>query len=168
MEYYARLFVVVSALTTGTLVLAAVLLTPAYFRLTSELATGRAMTGPQTTTEGVLREDASATLLKASRELRELERVLNESRTSDILSEVLEERPEGISVTALAFDRSQRSVSLEGVSKTRDALFTYAQKLEQNPNFGNVPRPISDLAKNADLEFRLSFNIEDTPQSTQP
>lgn len=76
-----------------------------------------------------------------------------------LIDELLNSRPEGISLLGYGYERGSNSLVIEGFSETRDIVAPFARKLEDNPFFNKVPVPISDLAKNKNLDFRMQASL---------
>lgn len=90
---------------------------------------------------------------------------LEEHSVTEIVRTALSVRPDEVSVEGITYLQDEKSVSVEGVAKTRDVLVEYARALEETTLFGRVPVSISDLAKNTNIHFRLSFDLEQTEKS---
>ncbi len=97
-----------------------------------------------------------------------IEQDLKKKKVSDLLRTALLERSEGIEVVGYSYNRSTNSLSLEGVATTRDLVVPFARSLEATDDFENVPVPIADLAKNTNLEFRLTMNVTKNEETKAP
>ncbi|MEK7567227.1 MAG: hypothetical protein AAB527_03795 [Patescibacteria group bacterium] len=81
------------------------------------------------------------------------------------LMSVLDSRPAGISVTNIVFSvadpkRSQPSqISVQGTAVNRDLLLKFAATNETNTFFKKVNSPISNLLKEANLNYSLVLDL---------
>jgi len=85
---------------------------------------------------------------------------------SDVLKNVSEIIPQQIFLTNLSIIPSVEKekeqlikVSLSGFSPTRDVLFDFRKKLENNDYFQEVYFPPSDWVKSTDIDFSITFKI---------
>jgi hypothetical protein len=54
---------------------------------------------------------------------------------------------------------STSEVTLQGVSTTREALLAFSQSLQADNAFSNVVLPVSDFAKDSNISFSLTLNV---------
>lgn len=165
-EYYLRL-VTVCMLTFSVAVIAGLAaLLPAYMNVVGELklSENEQLARQQDKQDGaeLLKEIAEGKYMIAF-----LEKDLKKEKCTELLFEALKERPEGISITGFSYNRVEKVMTLEGVAATRDLVVPYARALEANEHFVNVPVPIANLAKNTNLDFRLSLGIASTEPAVQ-
>lgn len=159
-EYYLRALNVSLLLFSVVLALGAVALIPPYFRVTTELSGVTALLEYET----AQRAEESATapedfLAKTKSTITALQEKLDHPPFTDIVTTTLVVRPEGIALTGLSFDRKNNAFVVEGTAATRDALVVYKDALTRVPGIGNVTSPISNLAKNTNLPFQISFTF---------
>ena len=83
----------------------------------------------------------------------------------DILDTIAYVKPTAISVSGISMsqrvveDVLEQSVTLSGVADTRTDLLSFVELLEKEELFSNVDLPISNLAKEREISFSLSFLI---------
>ena len=65
--------------------------------------------------------------------------------------------PEGIYLTTLSLSPPEARIT--GYSPTREVLFNFKKRLEQEPDFQKIDLPPSDWAKPKDIDFHLTFEI---------
>jgi hypothetical protein len=165
-EYYLRLVTVcMLTLSVATIVGLAALM-PAYMNVVGDLTLSE---NEQVAKQQVKQDGAE--LLKEIAEgehmITFLENDLKKGKCAELLFEALRERPEGILITGFSYNRAENVMTLEGIAATRDLVVPFARALEANEHFVNVPVPIANLAKNTNLDFRLSLGIVSTETETQ-
>ncbi len=85
----------------------------------------------------------------------------NEVHYSDYVDLIDELSGDSVQVTEMGFV-SGNKVSLSGVAKDRETLAGFRNSLEASPSFSAVVLPISNLAKDKDISFTLTLNLEVT------
>ncbi len=73
---------------------------------------------------------------------------------------IINNKNSGISIIKLSFDYTkdkQLSFLVNGISKNRESLVTFVDSLKSEPGFTSVDFPISDLAKDDDINFTLNI-----------
>ena len=81
---------------------------------------------------------------------------------SEVLENVSFTLPQGLYLTNLFFEKSKQSevaVFLSGFSPTRELLFDFKQKLEEEPDFKEVSFPPANWVKSKNINFIVSFKI---------
>lgn len=73
---------------------------------------------------------------------------------------VLQVRPPEVRVQGMSYARNNGVVTLTGVADTRTDLVTFVGFFEDHAYFNSANLPISDLAKNTDLDFTISLAIK--------
>lgn len=155
-EYYVRLVTVAALMLAGVVGIGAIALLPAYARVFGE------RTVSENTYEAQKKniEDTKMLADEVSHSelmLTFLEENASQEKLTTLLSEVFKERPTGIVISGFSYNKNSASLMIQGVAATRDLVVPYAQAIEANPYFEKAPVPISDLAKNTDLDFHLSI-----------
>ena len=74
-----------------------------------------------------------------------------------IFNAISEARPEGVSILKYKIDLDTGYIDVIGISSTRQALIDFKQALEEFEDFSLVQIPITNLEKEADLEYSLRF-----------
>lgn len=165
-EYYLRLLTVCMLTFSVAVIIGLAALLPVYMDLRGELKFSE--------NEQLARQQDKQDGTELQREIVEgeyivtfLESEIKKEKCTELLSEALKERPEGIAITGFSYNRTEKAMKIEGVAATRDLVVPYARALEENVRFENVPVPISNLAKNTNLNFRLTLGIASTSIETQ-
>lgn len=72
--------------------------------------------------------------------------------------------PKGIHPTSLALNSAGKdevfSVSLRGISQTRESLLQLKKNIDSEPGLKDVYFPLANLVQQEDIEFNVSFKIE--------
>lgn len=103
---------------------------------------------------------AAATWLKKARiELETLEPKLDSDRISVLFEEVIRDKPAGIRLTNISYNKSanKASFALSGVASDRQALLSFESILQDSEAFSDVALPVSNLAKDKDLSFQIKL-----------
>lgn len=159
-EYYTRLTIVGTLLLSCSLGIGVIALLPSYIDVLMELDTQ--MKEIEARQENVENNKALNMEVSETAALIELlHREQTREKTADFIDEVLYARPEGVTVVGYTYDRTKRSISINGIATSRDLVVSYAKKLEEKARFSSVPVPIADLAKNKNLTFRLQVKLEE-------
>ena len=85
--------------------------------------------------------------------------------SSNALTAVLNNRTKDIELTSFFFKvdgKGGASLSVEGVAANRNVLTGFAKKLEKEVLFESVRLPVSNLARDRDIEFSLTVGITTT------
>ena len=97
-------------------------------------------------------------------ETKEKLAALSEKRGERVIHRALEsiiaERREDISITGVSYSRGSggpETITLDGVSPTRQRLIAFVRALEGLEGVEKVDLPISDLIKDEELEFSLTI-----------
>jgi len=103
---------------------------------------------------------------KLSEELEEysyrsyvLKNALEQRLFSDVLHDVVERRPEGVTLVGFSYDQKEDVVTLKGIASTREIVMPFVLSLEQSEYFESVSRPFADLEKDVDLPFTLTMRM---------
>lgn len=155
-RYYLRVLTVFSFMAAACLVAGSIALVPAYVARTSTagmLETELADLRAQLEAEGVDRDSIA--------EMSELVGQLtaySQPRATEQLATV-ESYADGLLLSSYVFDLARNTVTVEGVSPTRNALVTFADSLEADAMVLSVSLPLSSLAAREDVSFELSATL---------
>ncbi|HRH22885.1 MAG TPA: hypothetical protein PLB51_02770 [Candidatus Paceibacterota bacterium] len=77
---------------------------------------------------------------------------------SDSLAEFFSYYTSGISLNSMTFERGEKQniIRMSGVAETRDALLDFSKSLKSNHRFESVDLPVSNLARNKDIDFSIT------------
>ena len=89
---------------------------------------------------------------------------LNYPKFIPIINAVIDNKSKSVSLTRFSYSlvsSSTASITLEGVSATRESLVSFKKRLEESGSFKAVDLPISNLAKDKNINFTI--NMTATP-----
>lgn len=107
--------------------------------------------------------DIEKTLDKTNDDIKEVANFTDKYFIEDHISFILNARKNGVRINNLGYrkiDESHSEISLSGISDSRDSLLLYVETLKSNESFGEIDLPISNLAKERDIDFSLKFQAE--------
>lgn len=160
MEYVLRVVIVAVALLAAATFLGAVALIPAYVKVTTDMREITSLRDQEVEGQDVTAfKAAEAELTETAHIVSVLKGTLQGIPATDIIAAVFSVLPEGVSVQGMSFERGTGIFMIEGTATTRDALVSYRRALESIEDIRDVTSPISNLAKNANLPFQLSFRV---------
>ena len=103
-------------------------------------------------------EDLEKTLINIKQNISALGE--KESDTVSILGEIVKAKPEGVHINNINFinDKiSTSTITILGVSSDRPNLILFSKRLQENPRWSSVDLPISNLAKDFDINFNINI-----------
>lgn len=80
-----------------------------------------------------------------------------------IINNILSKKTTNIKISGIYYTINSKNsglVTVNGVSDKRDSLVLFAENLRSIPEFKKVDLPISNLAKDKNIEFTININIE--------
>jgi len=95
--------------------------------------------------------------------LKVMDHFHNKQPPSTYFTKVINSKNTNISITKLSLNQSddkQALFSVGGVSKNREDLVSFIDKLKTVSEFSNIDYPISDFAKDKDIYFTLNITIK--------
>lgn len=81
----------------------------------------------------------------------------------DIVIKITDEKPYGVSLYGISYmelTEGRSRVTLTGVAGEREDMLSFRKYLEQDVLFSSVRLPVSNLAKDKDIEFSIEIEIE--------
>lgn len=101
-----------------------------------------------------------AWLSKINQKLRLLSPELDADRPSDFIEKVIEERGTGISISRFSWNKTDDGtvLSVDGVAATRQDLIAFEARISGSGHFSGVVLPVSDLARDRDIDFSITFS----------
>lgn len=158
-EYHTRLAIVALWLLFGMLAIATILLIPSTLLSAQkeEVAQGRFEALSKIVEKGK-GEDIEKVLLEAKALLALLPHEAPKILAYELLLKIVSVKTNRISVTNISFSgagEGKQVVDIAGVAKDRTSLLTFVRSLEQTGLFEKVEVPISNFAKDADIEFSV-------------
>jgi len=104
-------------------------------------------------------EDARLWLMSTNRKLALLSPKFDEDRPSVVIDNLLKDRDESIKVTVFVWKKSGdiKELLVSGVARDRQALIRFESDINESGHFSNVTIPVSNLARDKDIEFSLKL-----------
>ncbi len=99
-------------------------------------------------------------LLETKRRLTALSPKLDVDRPSNFIKKTLDQKISGVRVINLSWVKTNKKtdLSVSGVASNRQALVTFRDQLDSSGYFSGVTLPISDLAKDKNINFQIKFS----------
>jgi len=82
-----------------------------------------------------------------------------------LIDKVLEEKVAGIRLTGFVwtFAKNKATLAVSGTARDRQALIALEDSLNASGQFGSVSLPLSNLARDKDIEFQVNLTLAQTP-----
>jgi hypothetical protein len=161
-EYLLRLMAVATLFLGMTMVVALILSLPSYFLSSSkvELVSDRVDFLKSYIKK---RQESNVTLglLKTNEKIEALQNI-NENRLSESIQLILNEKTESIKITGITLRETGdngRDIFVSGMARNRDSLISFRDSLKLISFFVEVDLPISNLAKNQNIDFNLRIRL---------
>ncbi len=159
-EYNKRLAVVCLCLAIFWALIVIALLVPAY--TLSYVMTKRFQANNSPTLN---EQNAKADYQKQADEQKVLLRVLSVPdkgpNPTDLFSVVVKDRPYGVSILSLDYSSSTNPMlSVDGTASDRKSLQSFVDVLESEPSAASVDIPISDFAKDSNIDFSIKIGVK--------
>jgi len=162
-EYFLRLATVALLGLTGLVVVCGVLLFPSYLFIGIEVSTRQAQIERLGSTSANADEIAAASRLAALGDSTAyLATLAKQPSASAALKNVLLVPHPGITLSGFTFappkDTGDGSMTVSGVSATRDALRSYSLALRSVPTVDAADLPVSAYAKDSNIPFTITLS----------
>jgi hypothetical protein len=105
---------------------------------------------------------ASSVIESTNAKLKIISTNLGYPKITPLIKSILTNKAQGILISEIIYASSNATsavISFGGVSNSRESLIKYADTLEQSKTFKKVDLPISNLAKNKDIDFSINLII---------
>ena len=104
--------------------------------------------------------DLRGWLLETNQKLRILSPKLDTDRPSDVIEKIVDQSLKGLRITGFLWTKVEGGITLSvnGVAQDRQTLITFENRLNASKYFSNVTLPISNLAKDKDIDFQIKFS----------
>lgn len=91
--------------------------------------------------------------------LRVLSPALDTNRPSDFIERILNQKITGVAITGFSWlkVKDKITLSVNGVALDRQTLVTFENRINSSGYFSEVTLPISDLAKDKDIDFQIKL-----------
>ncbi len=155
-EYKARRAVIFLCFMLGVLVVAFVSMIPLYLLSKQNWDDNN----------DKLSKFVDSSIMKQSRDLSSQTQMINSKISSltfnknvyiyDIIKKILDSRTSGISITNFSYSKKigdKVDINISGIALSRETLISFEKNLEKDPSFVNINFPISNLAKDTNINF---------------
>lgn len=162
-EYRLRLAVVGALFVLGSVCIGIVFLLPGYSYAVSERSGAKYELSELRNRVSVLERSADAEILRRAREQVRALSPQGITEPTELLTKLLVLRPDGILIENITLQGAQGSgaeVIIGGVSQTRDSLVRYEALLKKDAVVASVDLPVSNLAKEANLDFSMRVRLK--------
>jgi len=160
-EYFLRLSVVALSFSFAAGILFLVSFAPSYFLSAVKGRVVNEEFEKMAKSSRAKDDEELRTSIKRSRErIALLKPEGNESLVKDKILKIISRKSSGISIDGISMSYSkngQYQIFVTGVSKSRDALKSFADNLKSEKEFSEVDLPISNFAKIADIDFSIAI-----------
>jgi len=97
---------------------------------------------------------------ETNHKLQVLSPALDTDRPSDFIKTILDQKAAGITITGFLWVRAKDKIALSvnGVAASRQSLVTFENRINSSKYFSEVALPISNLAKDRDIDFQIKFS----------
>lgn len=115
--------------------------------------------------------DLQAWLKEVNLKLQILSPALDTERPSDFIDRILDQKITGISITdfSLRKVKDKTTLSVNGLALDRQSLITFENRISSSKYFSGVTLPISNLAKDRNIDFQIKFSpTSPTPSTKTP
>ena len=104
--------------------------------------------------------ELQAWLRETNRELEVLSPELDTDRPSDFIGRILDQRVTGARITGFSWVKAEDKIALlvSGVALDRQTLITFEDRINASGYFSKVTLPISNLARDRDIDFQIKFS----------
>lgn len=101
-----------------------------------------------------------AWLTEINNELKILSPKLDTDRPSDFIDKILDQKIMGVHITEFSWRKAEDGVtlSISGVGRDRQTLIAFENSINSSGHFSSVTLPISNLAKDKDIDFQIKFS----------
>lgn len=99
-------------------------------------------------------------LLLTNQMLIALSPKLDTDRPSDFIEQVINQNLKGVHLVGFSWVKKEGNVALsvDGVAQDRQTLITFENHLNTSGHFSKINLPISNLAKDKDIDFQIKFS----------
>jgi len=107
-------------------------------------------------------DDVVGTIKATNELLKALSPVKSQARTSEILEKALGAKNAAIHITDIEYMEAKTSSStmlLKGIADKRESLREFVTKLESTEGFAKVELPVSNFAKDKNIDFSINITL---------
>lgn len=164
-EYKNRKFIMWSTHVVVVLAVSIILLVPSYFlsrtkagEVKNELDHVRRVLDTELQPSEVTQE-----LIEASRNAQDLKPLVQKNSIYSLIK-IFESKPANIRIKNIVFDNERdpepATITLTGIATDRESLRSFGRLMEARTEFSTVDLPVSNFAKEKDIEFSMLVTIK--------
>lgn len=104
--------------------------------------------------------ELSTAIDKAKEEIEVLSTLTKDAPTVyELFSKIVARKSEEIKITGILYggEKNTHEIVVNGIAQNRDALLRFAENVKRELVFSNVSLPVSNFAKNKDIDFSFSI-----------
>ena len=108
-------------------------------------------------------EDTAKMFSDVNNQLDALASSVTSRNTSEFINKLVSVKGVSISFNEIIYNKvnaTTSKISLKGVALNRESLLSLQKRLERDNLFGNVDLPVSNFAKNSNIDFSLSMIVQ--------
>jgi FtsZ-binding cell division protein ZapB len=162
-EYRLHFLALLLSMLTMTGIVTLVFLTPSFFtvRAKESRAEDQLRVLQQQTPELKEKKNLDSSVSEITRKIEVLE-PQNTLLPSQAIQIVVDSRPKGILIKAVSYAISESviNITVTGRGDTRETLTTFTRNLRENETFNSVNLPVSNLAKDRDIDFSITLVVD--------
>lgn len=163
-DYGIRMLVVGIICTNALILSAAALLVPTYVLLAETIRTKQVkLASVESVSVATTESSISMRIDTLLAQMKALVALSKESAISDIFRNVLDVPHPDVSLSGFSFSekntKGDRSVSISGIAKTRDALRNYQRSLSESSFIRSANLPVSAYAKDSNIDFIINVQL---------
>ncbi|MEZ4103817.1 MAG: hypothetical protein R3B60_00855 [Candidatus Paceibacterota bacterium] len=162
-EYWIRVTSVWIFILSVVLISVSLLLLPVYVLIDSQIGVYENKVNEMATKVADF-DNAQQSLVKANNQAQVLINLRSIKKFSDLVDSFNSLQNNGLSISSMQFNRSDlklNSVQLMGEAKTRQDLSDFRNNLLSLSKVSQVDLPISNLAKDRDIDFSIAVTLND-------
>lgn len=106
-------------------------------------------------------DEVVVTIKETNEQLRALSLIKNPTKPVDTVQKAIEVKNASIYINEIEYTENQKGgmLLLKGVALKRESLQDFVTKLQAVPGFKEVVLPVSNFAKDKDIDFALSITL---------
>ncbi len=137
------------------------LLVPSYISIRAQENDMVVSVAPQTVTTAQQDSQTAQIFKDVNKKIALLASFPSTKYTHDLVSEIISLKGASVNIKEIMFQSStatSSTVSVTGVAIDRESLLAFSKKLESDPLFDTVNLPVSNFAKDKNIQFSLTMN----------
>lgn len=162
-EYWLRVSSVMMCIAATVALITSLLLSPSYVLVTNR-GSDFAESAAEALTKSEKYDELIAEVDKTNNQAVVLLRDIESIKYTELMSRIEELAGNKIKISEIRFEgfdskTNKSTVSIVGVASDRESLANYRTSLDNDRSFTNIVLPISNLAKDVDIQFSLLVEI---------